>query len=171
MVNTHLFWDPKLPHVKVLQIHYCLEKLNQFLMAKGLNTHTPGFLVGDFNSLPDSDVYQYISFEIPTNSVSYLSTGFINKRRLRLLDLDHLPPVTHPFKLYSAYALVHEPDSNVTGHFRGCLDYIWYTTDTNVLKLLLPPSYNHYKNQVALPNLQEPSDHTSLLANFEIKRN
>lgn len=62
VVNTHLYWDPKMPHLKLLQIHHCLTQLKRVLEKNHMTVPTcPGFLCGDFNSMPNSDVYQYVN--------------------------------------------------------------------------------------------------------------
>lgn len=66
VVNVHLFWDPSFPEIKLEQCFYLLQKLHEYrysiqnkLMIDG--EEIPFVLCGDFNSLPDSEVYELLS--------------------------------------------------------------------------------------------------------------
>lgn len=60
VANTHLFWNPEYAHVKLAQAHALLEEAKMFLgeMKKKFSlTKIPLIICGDFNSLPQSEVY------------------------------------------------------------------------------------------------------------------
>lgn len=67
VVNTHLFWNPLYADVKLMQTHLLLKRslwiIETFKKVKkfGDSVEIPLVLCGDFNSLPDSDVYQLIT--------------------------------------------------------------------------------------------------------------
>ncbi|RLN61067.1 hypothetical protein BBJ28_00007017 [Nothophytophthora sp. Chile5] len=59
VTTTHLFWDPAQEDVKLLQARRMLRAVDAFTSA--MNASTPTIFAGDFNSLPDSKVYQFIT--------------------------------------------------------------------------------------------------------------
>ena len=158
VVNSHIHWNPMFSDVKVMQTQLMLEELTS-RWNKG-----PMLVCGDFNSMPDSGVYEllangYLSGKHSDlqESVfgSYGETGF-----------------RHDLRLRSGYreVLGAEPSfTNYTADFVGSLDYIFFTHDTiQATGVLEPPSLPVVKKNTALPNPQFPSDHISLLAEFEL---
>jgi CCR4-NOT transcription complex subunit 6 len=63
IVNTHLFWNPSFPDIKAAQCHYLLSETKQFLSTHFGTTceKCPILFCGDFNSMPDSDVYKLLT--------------------------------------------------------------------------------------------------------------
>jgi len=57
IANTHLFWNPQFPEVKLEQMKMFLEEIELF--NKDFED-VPLILTGDFNSLPNSNVYQLL---------------------------------------------------------------------------------------------------------------
>lgn len=76
--------------------------------------------------------------------------------------------LTQPFKIESAY---NTPKyTNYTVGFKDCLDYIFYETDHLKLAQAVPlPSEEELSALTAIPSLHFPSDHVSLVADFEWK--
>lgn len=62
--NAHLYWNPVMPHIKLAQTHYLLERIAFVRERNGLPP-SASILVGDFNSLPESDAYKIINKGIP----------------------------------------------------------------------------------------------------------
>lgn len=62
--NAHLYWNPTMPYIKLAQTHYLLERIAFVRERNGLPP-SASLLVGDFNSLPESDAYKFISKGIP----------------------------------------------------------------------------------------------------------
>jgi mRNA deadenylase 3'-5' endonuclease subunit Ccr4 len=167
VANTHIFWDPTCPDVKLLQTWQLLSQLAyRFSQA-------PLIICGDLNSKPDSSVYEF------------LTSGSV-KGRYPELDpsiprFSHMPnagEIRHPFHLSSAYAHVygqcyptaaHTPAeplyTNYTAEFKGTLDYVFYSAKhlvcTEVLQLEDEETLAEY---VALPSPKRPSDHIPLVA-------
>lgn len=121
VATTHLFWDPTQEDVKLLQTRRLLHHLDAFTSA-----HQPvcTVLAGDFNSLPDSEVYR-----------------FIREHGQFASAYEHYPRTT------DTNAAVAEPAfTNVNGaepgsggqqvaRFVGTLDYIFYRSDRYALRL------------------------------------
>lgn len=74
-----------------------------------------------------------------------------------------------PFNIRSAY---NNPKyTNFTVGFAACLDYIFYQTDNLQLDQAVPlPSEEELKALIAIPSLYFPSDHISLVADFQWKK-
>lgn len=131
------------------------------------STQIPLIIAGDFNSLADSGVYEL------------LSSGGLSGTHSDFGPFEYgnftRDGIQHPFSLRSSYASLHGgPDeltfTNYTPGFVGVVDYIWYSTNTLELTTLLGPVDPVYMKRVpGFPNYHFPSDHLSLLAEFQIK--
>lgn len=175
IANTHLYWDPDLADVKLFQVDAFMQELELLIQSRGLPQDIPIILAGDFNSTPESSVYELLS-----NGACMLSKNdipddghLLNTCRLR-----------HNLRMSSTYSqLGGEPAfTNYTFTFKGVLDYIWYGTDSLVATAFLEiPSEsgllrNHAKDlsedETGIPNEHWSSDHIALVADFQLlKRN
>jgi len=61
VVNTHLYWHPEFPDVKLLQSFLMLSTLSSLLRTLQLLQQPAVLLCGDFNSLPNDPVYKFIT--------------------------------------------------------------------------------------------------------------
>lgn len=65
VTNVHIHWDPIQTDVKLVQTVLLMEEIQKFLTKYSDDTHDkrtlPTMICGDFNSLPNSLVYQYLS--------------------------------------------------------------------------------------------------------------
>ena len=171
-VNTHVHWDPEFSDVKLMQVQMLMEQLeawideysnpNGNLEDISPSQRIPLILGGDFNSKPDSGVYQFlIDGFLPGDHPEFLGYTYGDYTDSGL---------KHSLNLISANAtLAGEPQfTNYTVDFNGCLDYIWYAHhNLSVERVLngvderIVHSYNG-----ALPNPHMPSDHIPLVADF-----
>jgi len=156
VINTHLYWDPDKPDVKLLQMYYCLSQLKKIESNNFIKTGLPVFLCGDFNSLPISEVSRYIC------------EGLVSKKVIHKNNLQQFASnLHHEYEFQSAYTDIGHPYTNITGKFKGCIDYIYFNPFrfelVGVLGSLEP---EHYKETIALPNSNNPSDHIPLVAKF-----
>lgn len=159
--NTHIHWDPNFLDVKLWQTHMLIKELEKFNVRQSL----PIVLCGDFNSLPDSSVYEF------------LSTGALSATHA---DLSHDPcsivPASsefrHDLRLVSSFFSVigqEPPFTNFTEGFKGTIDYIFATCDDMYCSgaYLIPSKEELYQHtHSCLPNPQFPSDHLGLCADF-----
>jgi CCR4-NOT transcription complex subunit 6 len=152
--TTHLYWDPALADVKAAQASHALRCIAAFRAASAdtaspsaspaSQQQLPVIFSGDYNSLPDSEVYA------------------------RLTDTSGahgLPP------LRSAYAAAdargaEPPFTNFTPTFSGTLDYLLTTPDVALHAVLAMPSRDTLG--AGLPNAHIPSDHLPLLAVYSL---
>lgn len=68
VTNVHIHWDPLQTDVKLVQSYMLMEQLEKFTKkflreqsANSSQKHLPTIICGDFNSLPGSLVYQFLS--------------------------------------------------------------------------------------------------------------
>lgn len=180
VANSHMHWDPEFRDVKLVQAAMLLEQLEGISesfakMAPGplpegttppkysSRTQIPMIVCGDFNSTPDSGVYEFLSKgNAPGNHEDFM---------------DHIygsytsEGLSHSFALRSAYGNIGElPFTNYTPGFRGVIDYIWYTSNSLAANGILGMVDQAYLSRtVGFPNAHFPSDHVCVLAEFKIK--
>eukprot|EP00047_Mylnosiga_fluctuans_P001709 m.221555 g.221555 ORF g.221555 m.221555 type:complete len:351 (-) comp10609_c0_seq1:325-1377(-) len=144
---------------KVMTIHAALFAMH----VQRLAGPRPHVLIGDFNSLPDSDVY------------SMLTTG-------RLDPASPAHPVIPPWDpwrislraMRSAYVLATGKEPPFTNHsqfranppFVGTLDYIFCSDGIGATAVLPTPAAEGFAGP--LPTADEPSDHLMLAATLEV---
>ncbi|MFQ6637755.1 hypothetical protein Gotur_014118 [Gossypium turneri] len=156
LANTHLYWDPELADVKLVQAKYLLARLAQFktLVTDRFECTPSLILTGDFNSTPGDKVYQYL---ISGNSTS-------SDRCLEEL----------PLPLCSVYASTRgePPFTNCTPDFTDTLDYIFFSPSDCLkpVSILQLPELDSPDVAGALPNYSHPSDHLPIGAEFEIAK-
>ncbi|KAF7315764.1 hypothetical protein MIND_00092300 [Mycena indigotica] len=193
--NTHLHWDAAYSDVKLVQTALLLEEVekiaNAFAKYPPRPPVTPGVLdmepppppptysdgakipvvfCGDFNSMPSSGVYEFISSgSLNANHPDFLSHTYGN------YTSDGL---RHKLGLKSAYTTIGSGGvqeeilamTNYTPGFRGVLDYIWYSTANLVLNSVVGEIDKAYLDKtVGFPNTHFPSDHIALTATFSVK--
>ncbi|TAQ84891.1 hypothetical protein B7494_g6779 [Chlorociboria aeruginascens] len=130
-------------------------------------TVMPLLLCGDFNSMPDSTVYELIA------------TGRVMPDHPELSNYQYgnftRDGIEHPFSLRSAYSLLFGTPqemtfTNYTPGFKGLIDHIWYSTNAlEATSILGPPDAEYMKRVPGLPNYHFPSDHLPLVVEFAIK--
>jgi len=139
---------------------------------------------GDFNSLPQSGVYQFmqsgniscthpdfkgLSYEDYLDSSTKLSPGRTDSN-----PKIHPPPpeeFQHGFNLHSAYPPDTMPFTNYTLDFQGVIDYIFYSVKgLRPLGILGPldSSWLIHNNIIGAPHPCIPSDHLPLLVELEM---
>lgn len=168
IANTHLYSNKDFPDVKLWQSWQLLQELESFVMSRG--TNLPLIICGDFNSTPDTAVYDLLSRQQvhPAHPDLNVTTGD---------DVPNILPdamnITQSFSLGSAYHTVlgEEPwVTNYTLNFKGVLDYIWYSTH-NLRPLSaapIPDEERLTKNGEALPSTEYSSDHIMLISDMQV---
>jgi len=200
--NTHIHWDPLAPDVKLMQTQLLVEELmkinNKYkrerknqsrksgaLMDEGKldEDSVPVVIAGDFNSMPDSQVYQFLlkgSLEPTSPSISTSTTNGLDSSSSpqtpniystdpRERESSGFKGLNHNLSLASSYGsspIGEPPFTNYTSDFYGVLDYIWYTTPTLKVTGLLE-HVNKSELFSPFPNPHFPSDHIPLLAEFQ----
>lgn len=168
IANTHLYSHKDFPDVKLWQAWQLLQELETFILSRG--SSLPLILCGDFNSTPDTAVYDLISRQ-------QVHPGHPD---LNMPNSDEIPTVlpdamniTHSFQLGSSYQTVlgEEPwVTNYTSQFKGTLDYIWYSVQ-NLRPLSaapVPDEARLTRHGEALPSTEYSSDHVMLISDLQI---
>jgi mRNA deadenylase 3'-5' endonuclease subunit Ccr4 len=68
--NTHIFWNPKFPFVRVRQ---CERVLRSALKLQSAYSHFPLLLLGDWNITPDSVPYRFLTTRLAPNEADLRS--------------------------------------------------------------------------------------------------
>ncbi|CBZ52933.1 Carbon catabolite repressor protein, related [Neospora caninum Liverpool] len=193
VANTHIVANPESNDVKIWQAQTLVGMIEKYLLAFRPPTYldspclTPAVvLCGDFNSTPDSAVYQLLV----TGRCDRQHTDLASDRHglLAELNLGHNIPLKSGYAVSKAlkdgldphdfYALRQsEPEfTNYTGNYTGCLDYLFFTdTMLRVREILEPVDSKQLFREArqlqllhqALPSPLRPSDHIPLLCKFE----
>eukprot|EP00026_Physarum_polycephalum_P008939 Phypoly_transcript_09046.p1 GENE.Phypoly_transcript_09046~~Phypoly_transcript_09046.p1 ORF type:complete len:440 (+),score=52.25 Phypoly_transcript_09046:195-1322(+) len=141
VATTHFYWDPRFAHVKTEQAKMLLDRVRDAREAPG-SENAAVIIGGDFNSVPDSDVY----------------SAFSNDKMSLYSAYSTLP------------GGVSEPETHFTSHYFGCLDYIWHTPEhAQLTQVLQPVSSSLCENKCAFPSPRFPSDHLPLMANYVLR--
>ncbi|XP_071440105.1 CCR4-NOT transcription complex subunit 6 [Hetaerina americana] len=187
--TAHIHWDPEYCDVKLIQTMMLSHELRVILdeiagsesllgYRMSMQPHKPRqdsvhlLLCGDFNSLPDSGVVEFLT----TGRVSADHPDFKEllgyKSCLRKISpCDRPNEYTHSFKLASAYSSDVMAFTNFTYDFKGIIDYIFYPRMTMTpLGLLGPLAHDWFRDNkvVGCPHPHVPSDHFPLLVELEM---
>lgn len=152
VVNTHIFWDPEYPDVKLLQVLLLMEEVERI---RERYSNAAVILQGDFNSLRTSSVYMSITGDAVDTSdfgdhCCYRADNF----------------TANGLSLRDSYVNQDLGFTNLTPVFKEVIDYIFYG-DGLVLTSVLSPIEDEYSDGVVgLPNIHFPSDHIFLGAKF-----
>lgn len=164
VINTHILADPGFADVKLWQACLLLNTLEH------LNVKTMPLLVcGDFNSTPESAVYEYLRQGSVRTDHEDLRTDPCGLIRHLRDQQGHLT-VGHSLRMATAYETCNGREAqytNYTEDFKGTLDYIWFSSDLlDVLAISQVDDESQLTHEIALPSSTRPSDHVSLVATF-----
>lgn len=161
VINTHILADKEANEVKLWQVHLMLQHLESSPIKQ-----LPLLVCGDFNSTPDSAVYQYLC------RPGYLSRDHPDVRKIKSDAcglFEHLEN-GHCLRLSTAYGSCNGDEAsftNYTEEFKGALDYIFFTPESlAVLAVSQVDDESQLSQETALPSSTRPSDHVSLVATF-----
>ncbi|XP_067627816.1 CCR4-NOT transcription complex subunit 6-like isoform X2 [Eurosta solidaginis] len=177
--TAHIHWDPEFCDVKLIQTMMLSNELKT-IIDEASHSFRPGhkndansvqlLLCGDFNSLPDSGVIEFLGKgRVAMDHQDFKDMGY--KSCLQRLLCNDATEFTHSFKLASAYSEDIMPHTNYTFDFKGIIDYIFYTKTGMVPLGLLGPISNDWLRDnkvVGCPHPHIPSDHFPLLVELEL---
>ncbi|EJD03212.1 glucose-repressible alcohol dehydrogenase transcriptional effector [Fomitiporia mediterranea MF3/22] len=186
VVNVHIHWDAQQADVKLVQTALLVDEVDKIASRFARypppppkpntdetpsrpppvytdGTKIPIIICGDFNSIPESGVYEFLSNgTVPSDHPDFLSRIYGNYTSEGL---------RHRLGLRSAYSGIGElPMTNYTPSFQGSIDYIWYTANNLTVTSLLGEIDKDYLSKVVgFPNVHFPSDHVAILSEFRVK--
>ena len=157
VANTHITADVDAGDVKIWQTQTLLDTLHEWVLRSTVTGQAPVILCGDFNSTPESTVYELLM----TGQISHdIEDPFA--------IVPH--PLGHSLPLRSVHQAVvgHEAQvTNFTARFSGTLDYICFsTTCMRALAVSNGYSYEELSRDVAVPSPTQPSDHVLTVGVF-----
>ncbi|KAM9364312.1 2',5'-phosphodiesterase 12 [Pholidichthys leucotaenia] len=156
VANTHLYWHPKGGNIRLVQMAVALHHLSHVMNE--VSPGAPLVFCGDFNSSPNSGVFQLLNESlVPSQHPDWSSSGLEEPCSLELVS--PLPP------LLSACG---QPEyTNYVGGFQGCLDYIFIQPNHMKVKQVIPlPTHQEVTTYSALPSVTHPSDHIALVCDL-----
>ncbi|KAF4522157.1 hypothetical protein B566_EDAN010417 [Ephemera danica] len=180
--TAHIHWDPEFCDVKLIQTMMLSHELRTIL-DEASHSFRPGhkpdinavqlLLCGDFNSLPDSGVIEFLTQgRVPADHRDFKELKYRSCLQ-RIANMREKPgEYSHSFNLASAYAEDVMPYTNYTFDFKGIIDYIFYQRATMTpLGLLGPlnPDWMRENKVVGCPHPHVPSDHFPLLVELEMR--
>jgi len=168
IANTHLYSNKDFPDVKLWQSWQLLQELETFVLSRG--TQLPLMICGDFNSSPDSAVYDLLARQ--TVHPGHPDVNVTTEDSCPNILPDAMN-ISHSFQLGSAYQAVvgEEPIfTNYTTTFKGVLDYMWFSAP-NLRPLSaarIPDETDLTRHGEALPSTEYSSDHIMLVSDMQI---
>ncbi|KAG2178773.1 hypothetical protein INT43_001619 [Umbelopsis isabellina] len=177
VANSHSHWDPNFADVKLVQVGLLIEEVTKFAQkhlkpSAGAPADMPVYesasqmpiiVAGDFNSVPESGVYEF------------LSKGYVRQDHEDFGNYAYgtytSEGLSHDLNLRSAYSSMNElPFTNYTPTYKGVLDYIFPSTNSFSISGVMGPIDKEYMNrQVGFPNPHFPSDHIPIMAELVLK--
>ncbi|XP_074663057.1 uncharacterized protein LOC141915434 isoform X2 [Tubulanus polymorphus] len=170
--NIHVTYDNlKFPDEQCIEIACAMKEIVN--IAGG--AHNPHMIVGDFNSVPTSAAYQllrdgYLSSEMIEQLQKLEGITLANGEKKSLVNLmwkgfQHMSP-----NMASAYFVCEGSEPEITHahkRFSGCLDYIFYGSGLETLRVSKLPLV-----PLLIPTTYYPSDHILLKARMMfVKKN
>jgi len=157
VVNAHIYWNPEYIDIKLFQVILLIEEIEK---VKQKYKNPSIILMGDFNSLRDSAVYNLI-LDRKTDGTDFglfdyspFNSGF-----------------RHNIRFYDSYKDQDLEFTNFTPAFRDTIDYIFFTDNLNLSGVLSPIEEEYAEQCVGLPNIHFPSDHIFIGARFGLQSN
>ncbi|KAI7825219.1 Endonuclease/exonuclease/phosphatase [Gamsiella multidivaricata] len=179
--NTHIHWDPIFKDVKLVQVAMLMDELDKLstqwaalpLPGSDLVQHQsssalggnggklPTLICGDFNSEPNSGVYEFLT----KGAVAQGHDDFGD----HAYGTYTTEGLSHKMTLRSSYSHVNElPFTNYTPSYVAVIDYIFYSAShLSVLGLLGGVEKEYMGRCVGIPNAHFPSDHIPILSEFK----
>lgn len=157
VVNTHILCDPAAADVKLFQAHLLLKAIQGTTACR-----MPIVVCGDFNSTPDSAVYEYFR-----RGQVRQDHEDLKKDPCGLMRCVQLHSGSCMATAYETCTGKEATFTNYTEDFKGTLDYIWFSPDNlSVLAISQVDDEAQLSQESALPSSTRPSDHVSLVATF-----
>lgn len=188
--NIHLYWSPKHDDVKFMQTYLMTKLLQQTILRHYKATaddHLSGLLmkhkpkivmVGDFNSEPNSMVYEFLSTgKLDTGKekrwVHDYGEGFTKGN----IILNPLGCFKSPYKELFDKKLFTK--TTYTPKFKGIIDYMWFndgsmdcrldeTSGIKFTKVLGDVDQEYLDEWEGFPNGEFPSDHIPIYVELEL---
>ena len=173
--NVHFPWKYENDRILLLNILFQHIKENH-----NIDENNSIFIVGDFNSEPPSRTIKLFYFnKIKNDKRNFYIKKFKNKKKtfdLQTLQLSQY--IYNHFKFQSAYQcyskekmikgdiMRHPLFTSRTKFYKRTIDYIFFSKNAQINKILKLPKYYNVDKEKFLPSKEYPSDHLKLFAEF-----
>lgn len=180
--TAHIHWDPEYSDVKLIQTMMLMHELKAFVddilqkcnipvSQKSDPNIIPLLLCGDFNSLPDSGVIEYLSSgRVSTSHIDFKEIAYRDCLS-KLGNTANSNEFAHPFQITRAYNDGIMPFTNYSYDFKGVIDYVFYSKlHMNVLGVLGPidTSWLEENHIHGCPHPHVPSDHFPIVVELQL---
>jgi len=116
IANAHLFWNPQFSDLKLIQAKTVVREIDKIERQFG---HMTSLLMGDFNSMPQTRVYHFITEDAGFESAYRHMFALLNASSSSPSPSPPLPSLLPPQASEPLY-------TNYRQHFKGTLDYIFF---------------------------------------------
>ncbi|KAK0398027.1 hypothetical protein QR680_002394 [Steinernema hermaphroditum] len=171
--NTHMHWDPTYCDVKLIQSMILTKAVTDIVhnvarLFQQSVEEIPLIICGDFNSLPDSGVYEYFTNGFVTRAHHELK-GFNDEKVMSTINnvIDDTF-CGHGLSLESAIDVNHIPYTNNT---QGVIDYIFGTSHSLLRLGFLGPidqDWVYHNKIIGFPHAHIPSDHLPIMCHYAL---
>ena len=175
--NVHFPW--KYENDRILLLNILFQHMKENHNIEGDNNI---FIVGDFNSEPPSRTVKFFYFnKIKHDKRNFYIKKLRNKKKsfdLQTLQLSEY--IYNHFKFQSAYqcysknrcingdVMRHPLFTSRTKFYKRTIDYIFFSKNIQINKILRLPKYYNVDKEKFLPSKEYPSDHLKLFAEFSL---
>ena len=173
--NLHFPWKYENDRILLLNILFKHIKENH-----DINEHHNIFIVGDFNSEPPSRTVKLFYYNtIKNDKRNFYIKKFRNRKKtfdMQTFELSQY--IFNHFKFQSAYqcyskyklikgdVMRHPLFTSRTKFYKRTIDYIFFSKNIQINKILRLPKYYNVDKEKFLPSKEYPSDHLKLFGEF-----
>ena len=175
--NVHFPWKYENDRILLLNILFKHIKENH-----NINEHNNIFIVGDFNSEPPSRTVKFFYYNKIKNDKRnfYIKKYKSRKKTFDLQALQLSEYIFNHFKFQSAYqcyskyklikgdVMRHPLFTSRTKFYKRTIDYIFFSKNIQINKILRLPKYYNVDKEKFLPSKEYPSDHLKLFGEFSL---
>ena len=173
--NVHFPWKFENDRILLLNILFQHIKENH-----NIEDNNSIFIAGDFNSEPPSRIIKLFYYnKIKNDKRNFYIKKFKNKKKsFDLQTLQLCQYIYNHFKFQSAYQcyskermikgdiMRHPLFTSRTKFYKRTIDYIFFSKNAQINKILKLPKYYNVDKEKFLPSKEYPSDHLKLFAEF-----
>lgn len=178
VVNTHLYYKPRSPHVRLIQVSIILNEIKKVISLVTANqgqqsdasldnqSTKPGnvavILCGDLNSVPRTGLIELLSTGFLDNNHSDWTANEDQDEHCQTLTVSHQFDFTNAtgFPPYTVFTL----------GFKDTLDYIFCETIHFEVEAVIPvPPEDELLQHIAIPSVVMPSDHIAVVCDLRWK--
>lgn len=180
--NVHFPW--KYENDRILLLNMLFKHIKENNQNNMIKKDSKILIVGDFNSEPSSKLIKLFYYKkFLRNEKRINERELSEKEKKAKIDLKTLylcEEIYNKFNFQSAYQcyskkriikgefMKHPPFTSRTKYFKKTIDYIFFSKNLRIRKILKLPHDYEVDKEKFLPSKEFPSDHIKLFAEFEI---